>query len=192
MPTLPDRLENLNCQDNKLTSLPSFPDLLSAIHCNNNLLTSLPSFSSDNFDFISCENNQLTSLPKLPANLLGIDCSNNQLTLLPQFPMEIEYVNCSHNLLTSLPNIPKNGLDIISCADNPLIKFDNYDDYLIKNIIYAIAGTQNLNIFINLVLDSFVINCLECDKEFILVKRYIIEENHTIKISCCDKCIKIV
>ncbi|MDE2015897.1 MAG: hypothetical protein KGI72_05240 [Patescibacteria group bacterium] len=75
--------ENLNCSNNRLTSLPENLKVGGNLYCYNNRLTSLPENLKVGGN-LDCSNNQLTSLPenlKVGGNL---DCSNNQLTSLPE------------------------------------------------------------------------------------------------------------
>ena len=99
-------LQNLNCSDNRLTSLElSSNTMLTSLRCSNNQLTSLDINNNTALTFVVCYGNQLTSLD-LSCNtmLTGLGCSNNQLTSL----------DLSHTPL----------LSSLSCEGNPLSTLD--------------------------------------------------------------------
>jgi len=118
-----------------------------------------------------------------------LNCSNNQLSNLPKLPKTLTELNCKGNQLSNLPELPKT-LTTLWCSYNQFIKKDNYDDYLIDKIIYALSGTQDLNIFIDLVLDYLLIKCQDCNLLFIPKERYRIDNEKTVKTGRCSKCLE--
>ena len=72
------QLKQLNCSNNKLTSLPGLNENLQKLYCWNNQLTSLPNLN-ENLQELYCFDNQLTSLPNLNDNLQYLDCNNNPI-----------------------------------------------------------------------------------------------------------------
>ena len=109
-------LLNLDCTNNKITSLPTLPTTIKGLYVEANLLTTLPVLP-EGLKVLWCTNNQLTTLPALPDSLEYLLCSSNQLISLPALPSTITGLNCSHNLLTSLPTLP-NKMDSLFCNDN--------------------------------------------------------------------------
>ena len=147
---LPDSLEKLYCDNNRLTSLPNLPNLLKELDCSynrltsfdytqlpnslkylgcsNNKLTSLPDLP-DSLKYLYCYENKLTKLLKLPNSLIELNCSKNQLTLLPNLPNSLIRLNCSKNLLILLPNLP-NSLQKLYCGNNKLTSLPNLSNSL--------------------------------------------------------------
>jgi uncharacterized repeat protein (TIGR01451 family) len=111
-------LRQLNCNNNKLTSLPALPNSLTFLYCYNNQLTSLPTLPNL-LQTLQCDGNQLTNLPTLPNSLQILYCGGNQLTSLPSLPNTLIYMLCNDNQLTSLPALP-NSLQELECIDNQL------------------------------------------------------------------------
>ncbi len=118
LPTLPNSLIRLVCENNQLTSLPTLPNTLEWLLCSGNQLISLP-FLPNSLTILECENNQLVSLPTLPNSLLTLYCYHNQLTSLPSLPDSLQVLDCPHNQLSSLPALPV-SLDYLICNNNQL------------------------------------------------------------------------
>ncbi len=161
LPSLPMALQTLSCINNQLTSLPNLPASLRSLYCSYNQLTSLPNLPAilQNLD---CQNNQLTSLPNLPANLQGFDCSQNQLTSLPSLPATLKTFYCSYNLLMNLPSLP-GSLEVLGCAQNQLTSLPNlptnlYELYCANNPLNCLPFLPNTLIFFNIL--STNISCL--------------------------------
>jgi Leucine-rich repeat (LRR) protein len=86
---LPDNLNllKLSCSYNMITELPSLPDCLMQLECNNNLLIRLPDVLPEHLEELDCSHNKLMELPTmLPKRLLKLFCNNNKLTKLPDIP----------------------------------------------------------------------------------------------------------
>ncbi len=71
---LPEKLEELCCQNNKIKSLDNLPDTL---------------------ERLLCENNQITHFNNLPKNLIELHCLNNPLEY--DFDPTIENINYYNN-----------------------------------------------------------------------------------------------
>uniref|UniRef100_A0A6C0DJJ0 Uncharacterized protein n=1 Tax=viral metagenome TaxID=1070528 RepID=A0A6C0DJJ0_9ZZZZ len=130
MNKLPNRLKNLICNNNLLTSLPELlPMNLRHLNCSFNTLTSIPILVNNpispegtiNLLFLHCNNNEITQLPELPNNIKLLNCNNNEITQLPELPNNIKLLNCSNNKLTTLPKLP-DDLTKLYCQGN------EYDD----------------------------------------------------------------
>ncbi len=91
LPTLPDKLQYLLCDNNELTELPTLPTNLKLLYCDNNLLTSLPSLPI-NLEKLLCGNNPLTNLPSLPSTLVRLSCFNCNINFL-KLPDALEVLN---------------------------------------------------------------------------------------------------
>jgi hypothetical protein len=123
LPPMPEGLNNLNLNNNQLTSLPeNLPASLTKLYVKNNQLTQLPDNLPANLAKLDVSNNQLQHLPEnLPANLTMLDCSSNQLTQLPaNLPAKLTQFSINNNQLTQLPeNLPVN-LKHLWVGDNQL------------------------------------------------------------------------
>ena len=120
LPYIPDNVEFLYCNNNKLKELPNnLPNNLIGLHCNNNLLKKLPNLPNILLSNLQCANNQLETLPDLPDTLWKLGCENNQLKTLPDLPNNLEELNCANNQLKTLPNL-SNNLEVLNCANNQI------------------------------------------------------------------------
>lgn len=121
-------LINLDCRNNKLTSLPDLSELknLKLLNCSYNNLTSLPDLSElKNLEQLYCQNNKLISLPDLSQlkNLKYLHCDNNNLTSLPDLSdlKNLITLYCDENNLTSLPDLSEiENLKNLTCCGNYL------------------------------------------------------------------------
>ena len=135
-------LQELRCNNNKLTRLDILNNNLKYVDCSHNKLTSLYELPENLQEFF-CNNNMLTSLPKLPKlpnNLKHFDCSNNRLTQLPMLNENLKRLYCSNNKLNSFPLI-NDALRICHCNDNPI--FDNINSFDIDIIRYKVNKIYN-------------------------------------------------
>lgn len=147
LPGLPDSVERLTVEKNRLVELPSFPNSLQFIHLDHNELTSLPSIPQF-CRILSVKHNRLERIPsplppflelcyvthnhltELPAmehtRLVSIGAGFNQLTSLPTFPDTLRMLGCPQNQITVLSNLP-DRLEVLNCAFNPLkvLQIDN-------------------------------------------------------------------
>jgi hypothetical protein len=96
----------INCAGKELTELPTLPDTLQRLWCENNRLTALPTLP-DTLQRLDCYNNRLTALPALPSALQRLDCNNNKLTALPALPDTLQRLDCYNNRLTEKPITPE-------------------------------------------------------------------------------------
>lgn len=106
----PDKDGDIDCSNNKLTTLKGSPQKIDGnFKCNNNKLTTLegsPKKIGRDFD---CSNNQLTTLEGSPQEIgRDFDCSFNDLTTLKGSPQRVDRnFNCSGNKLTTLEGSPQ-------------------------------------------------------------------------------------
>ena len=106
----PDKDGDIDCSNNKLTTLKGSPQKIDGnFKCNNNKLTTLegsPKKIGRDFD---CSNNQLTTLEGSPQEIgRDFDCSFNNLTTLKGSPQRVDRnFNCSGNKLTTLEGSPQ-------------------------------------------------------------------------------------
>ena len=106
----PDKNGDIDCSNNKLTTLKGSPQKIDGnFKCNNNKLTTLkgsPKKIGRDFD---CSNNQLTTLEGSPQEIgRDFDCSFNNLTTLKGSPQRVDKdFNCSGNKLTTLEGSPQ-------------------------------------------------------------------------------------
>ena len=134
----------INCQDNQLTSLEGGPkEVRGDFYCNNNQLTSLegaPQKVGGDFD---CDNNQLTSLEGAPKEVGGdFVCNANQLTSLNGAPREVSgYFDCRNNRLISLEGAPKE-VGNFDCSGNQLTSLEGASEQIGGNFYCR----QNVNL----------------------------------------------
>lgn len=170
-----DRLQELYCYENHLTSLPSLPILLVYLDCSQNSLTSLPPLPTSLF-WLDCGLNQLTILPVLPNSLTvlicnfnklqtlpvlpgllrDLDCGDNQLTSLPSLPPALFTLYCNTNLLTSLPSLPTSLVNLI-CFRNQLTALPN----LPASLFTLDCGFNNLGVLPPLPPSLLSLSCIE-------------------------------
>jgi Leucine-rich repeat (LRR) protein len=133
---LPNDLPIGDFDDGEL--LNKLPNRLESLVCNNNKLTALPELLPEKLSFLNCSDNELTALPILVNNplkpnaimnsLFVFRCNNNRITQLPELPNFIKFLNCSNNELTNLPKLP-DDLITFYCQGN------EYDDEAMLIII---------------------------------------------------------
>uniref|UniRef100_A0A6C0I691 Uncharacterized protein n=1 Tax=viral metagenome TaxID=1070528 RepID=A0A6C0I691_9ZZZZ len=87
------------CNDNRLVELPDFPESVQEIECNNNMLSSLPpNVGKLDLYHLECCDNQIVKLPRrLPENLEHFRCSNNRIVKMPELPEHLKQLDCRGN-----------------------------------------------------------------------------------------------
>jgi hypothetical protein len=141
LPDLPDTLEELYCDVNKLINLPPLPPGLKRLRCGGNNLQTLPDLP-DTLEELYCDVNKLINLPPLPPGLKVLICDYNNLQILPDLPDALEFLDCIHNDLKKLPKFP-DSLKYIYCGNNKLIKLPE-----LPSRLFALYCDDNL--FVNL------------------------------------------
>ncbi len=120
-------LENLDCSNNKLTTLDlSRNTELLNLYCNDNKLTTLDLSSNTKLTRVDCFSNQLTSLNVSKNTALKhLDCINNRLTTLDvSNNIELDNLNCLNNQLTTLDVSNNHALRYLICGNNQLKTLD--------------------------------------------------------------------
>ena len=115
---LPASLRVLHCQNNQIASISALPLQLTYLECSFNQLTSLPPLNSS-LQFLFCTANQLITIPTLPSSLQKLYCYANQITSLPSLPSSLQEFDCSNNHISNLP-ILDTSLTLLGCASNQL------------------------------------------------------------------------
>ena len=119
----PDKDGDIDCSNNKLTTLKGSPQKIDGnFKCNNNKLTTLegsPKKIGRDFD---CSNNQLTTLEGSPQEIgRDFDRSFNNLTTLKGSPQRVDRnFSCSGNKLTTLEGSPQIVGRNFTCSFNNL------------------------------------------------------------------------
>ena len=116
-------LTNLNCENNKLTTLDlSKNTKLTGLWCGNNKLRNLDVSNNIKLTYLHCNNNTLISIDvSKNTKLLHLNCSNNQLTILNVSKnTKLKSLDCSNNHLTSLDVSKCSNLNQLSCLNNTL------------------------------------------------------------------------
>ena len=145
LPSLPNSLKYLFCEQNQLTSLPNLPDSLATLYCFNNQLTGLPSLPNS-LTKLNCMYNQITVLPVLPNKLKLLRCSDNQISCLPQLPKTLANLDFTNNYISCIPNTIATSATI-----NPPLPLCNATNNLnscisfpvIQGNVYADTNTNN-------------------------------------------------
>ena len=122
------------------------PDKDGDIDCNNNKLTTLkgsPKKIGRDFD---CSNNQLTTLEGSPQEIgRDFDCSNNQLTTLEGSPQEIgRDFDCSFNNLTTLKGSPQRVDKDFNCSGNKLTTLEGSPQIVGRNFVCSFNNLTTL------------------------------------------------
>ena len=119
----PNKKGNVNCTNNKLTTLKGAPQKVDGyFDCANNKLTTLKGAPQKVDGYFDCANNNLTTLEGAPQKV-GRDfiCSDNILTTLEGAPQKVSgYFICSYNKLTTLKGAPQEIGRDFNCSDNIL------------------------------------------------------------------------
>jgi hypothetical protein len=141
-------LQELNCQDNSLSSLDvSANTALTNLNCTNNVISSLNVSANTALQYLSCYDNLLSSL-NVSANtaltilrcggnllssldvsantaLITLDCENNSLSSLDvSANMALQFLSCSNNQLGSLNVSANMALNYLYCSYNSLSSLD--------------------------------------------------------------------
>jgi len=132
-------LKHFDCSHNKLISFPKLPENLQDLYCSNNKLTSFPSLNKSLKQF-DCSKNSLTLLPRLNENLKRLYCSNNHLNIIPSLNNNLLELYCFNNNLTNFPLI-NDALLICYCNNNPI--FDGINSFNINIIRYNVNKIYN-------------------------------------------------
>ncbi|KAK3604987.1 hypothetical protein CHS0354_000652 [Potamilus streckersoni] len=130
------KLEELNCYQNKLTSLDVSKNVgLREFYCNQNLLQNLDVSKNVLLTVLNCSNNQLKILDVSRNQYLGIFlCERNQLTSLNvSSNFRMAELICSDNLLPTLNVRGVENLRKLVCSNNQLQTLDvSQNVYLTK------------------------------------------------------------
>jgi len=99
LPFLPDSIQTLCFNYNKIINIPNFPKSLKHLECSWNRIHFFTTPISKDIKTIICDNNQIYQLPCLSElhNLKTLSCNSNVITELPPLPGLIEYINYSNN-----------------------------------------------------------------------------------------------
>ena len=120
-------LEELNCNDNRLTVLDvTALSNLRILNCYNNLLTELIVKGLSSLRLLNCHSNQLTRLDAsdLPS-LRELNCTYNLLAELNiSGTANLRILECSYNQLTELDVSGLSGLQMLGCGGNKLTELD--------------------------------------------------------------------
>ncbi len=120
-------LRQLNCYDNRLTSLDvSKNAFLQLLVCSNNQLSSLDVSSNTLLEILECDNNALTSLDvSKNTKLTQLECHVNKLTSIDVSKnTELDIFLCHNNQLTSLDISKNTNLIAFNCSFNQLTSLD--------------------------------------------------------------------
>lgn len=143
-------MTELQCQNNKITSLNINSGALEHLYCQNNLIKEIHLTNCSNLTRLNCNDNQIEELNledcvrlfelkcvnnKIKtleiqhlSNLSSIDCSTNQLTTLDASGLpNITGITCSHNQLTSLNVSGCTNLTYVNVRSNQLSTLDFSD-----------------------------------------------------------------
>ena len=152
---------------NNIKNLPNYNQDWKYSEVNN--IQDIPNYNK--ITHLYCSDNQLSSLPDLPPTLINLYCSNNQLSSLPDLPSTINHL--WHPM-------------------NQFIKKDQYQESIIKEIIYVIPWTNSKEYFLNNLICMCHIYCSKCKEKVILKEQCLFIKNYTIKTKICNNCNIIV
>ncbi|GEM_PF-1932137 len=106
-------LEELNCENNQITSILNIPSSLKKLVCHNNEITRI-SFSNPSSSLLSV-----------------LDCTYNKLTALPaKLPVTLEELYCDGNEISGVLDLSElSSLSSISCENNDLEEIKVHDAF---------------------------------------------------------------
>jgi len=114
-------LEEIDCSENKLTSL-AVPSSVRILDCSENILETLSISGNSNLQSLNCSNNQLKQLDVAGnSELKELSCDNNLLGSLDvSNNFRLEKLDCSNNSLSALDVSANTSLKGLSCGNNRL------------------------------------------------------------------------
>lgn len=132
-------LTELDCQDNKLTTLKVRGNSLTYLNCANNQLKEITATLTSNLQELDCANNQLTALPraeKMPS-LETLLCQNNAIESLPlTTSTNIETIVASDNKITAIDGIGKStSLQNIWAPNNDIQSLDLSNTTVMRSLV---------------------------------------------------------
>jgi len=139
---IPETIEILKCQGNRLNSVSSLPASLKELDIERNEVTDIDFTQVPNLKKLSISNNQLQELRNLPAGLKYLNCSYNEIRYLDlEGATELTHLYINNNKIVSILNIPS-SLKHVSYYNNPLKKVEVFD--IIPNLaVYDDHGVVN-------------------------------------------------
>lgn len=120
-------LRELNCYNNKLTSLDlSYNPLLAKLSCSHNAITELNLSDKAQLSSLSCADNMLRKLDLTKnSKLAELDCSDNDIAELDLSQNgALTQLRCSGNRIYSLNLSGNTALKELVCSDNELSELD--------------------------------------------------------------------
>ena len=117
IPELPEGLTQFGCAGcKKISSLPTLPPRLEMLNCVGSSLSSIPSLPPS-LQYLDCTRCPLSSIPSLPQSLRHLDCSCTKLQYIPSLPLGLKTLICGRMKdLQAFPWLPS-GLRDFLCAD---------------------------------------------------------------------------
>jgi len=125
-PNLPQSLQALYCNYNKLAELPpKLPQSLQILYCDSNNLVELPDNLPQSLQDLCCWNNKIIKFTsKFPQSLMILSCSNNKIIKFTcKLPQSLRVLDCSNNQFVELPPTLPQSLQNLYCSSNKLTKF---------------------------------------------------------------------
>ena len=113
LPTLPDNLLQLDCDNTQITQLPPLPTSLTYLSCSDTQITQLPPLPKS-LEYLQCDNTQVTQLPSLPDSLGYLHCDNTPITQLPELPHSLLELHCNNTKITEFPPLPDDIMLIVA------------------------------------------------------------------------------
>ena len=116
LPTLPEKILILECDENQLSGLVNLPDDLERFLCQKNRLVKLPDLPKK-LRLIRCDDNKLKLLPGLPESLKTLYCQHNKISICPEFSSNLTEIDISDNEIKHLSNIPSEVQSLVCDVD---------------------------------------------------------------------------
>ena len=161
---IPETVEILKCQGNRLKTISSLPTGLKELDIERNEMTDIDFTRIPNLKKLNISNNQFQELKNLPAGLKYLNCSYNEIRYLDlEGTNELTHLYINNNKIVSILNIPS-SLKHVSYYNNPLKEISIFDT-IPGLAIYDDRGVvnQRQNTTKDLVNDEEVINGNEID-----------------------------
>ena len=124
---IPETVEILKCQGNRLKTISSLPTGLKELDIERNEMTDIDFTRIPNLKKINISNNQFQELKNLPAGLKYLNCCYNEIRYLDlEGANELTHLYINNNKIVSILNIPT-SLKYVSYYNNPLKEISVFD-----------------------------------------------------------------
>jgi len=124
---IPERVNYIECDNQKLTALDDLPSSLEELYVSNNNIPKFSGKECPKLRILHINNNELTVLEDLPETLEILECENNMLRKLNlEKTQKLKTLKVSNNPLLLLEHVPPT-LEHIEMENNPFTEIERED-----------------------------------------------------------------